>query len=108
MYPSIFIENSGIYSSIFTERTTAMRCKNFCCIYNQNASCTSENLLIDQYGTCADCVYPQKNIQPSPSPFTGKILVGAVSIPVSGNTNFPAENNARLEQFIRKLKKIKK
>lgn len=79
-----------------------MRCKNFCCIYNQNASCTSENLLIDQYGTCADCVYPQKNIHPS-SP-NGKILVGAVSIPVSS----PAENDQRVEQFIRKLKKIKK
>ena len=85
-----------------------MCCKNFRCIYNQNANCTSENLLIDQFGACADCVYPQNDIPPSPSPPNGKIMVGSVSIPVSGNTNSHAENDERVEQFIRKLKKIKK
>ena len=77
-----------------------VRCKNFHCIYNQNTNCTSENILIDQYGVCAECVYSQKNLSPSPSPSTGKILVG----PVSGNTNSSYANDA----FMRKLKKIKK
>lgn len=77
-----------------------MRCKNFHCIYNQNTSCSSENILIDQYGVCADCVYSQKNLSPS----IGKILVGTVSIPVSGNTDSSDTNDA----FMRKLKKIKK
>ena len=80
-----------------------MRCKNFRCIYNNEACCTAGEILIDSSGKCADFVCQSPHLEK-----TGKILCKR-SGPETDTATFPTlQQKADLETLLRRIKKPKK
>lgn len=77
-----------------------MRCKNFRCIYNKNTRCTAGEILIDQFGKCADCVHPKGNRQKE-----------AKTTSIQQTFSLPPPDNKQeemIETLLRRIKKPKK
>ena len=80
-----------------------MRCKNFRCIYNNEACCTAGEILIDSSGKCADFVCQSPHLEK-----TGKILANGVGQKRIPQHSLTLQQKADLETFLRRIKKPKK
>ena len=87
-----------------------MNCKNLRCIYNQDSACKADEIHLDQYGKCADCVYPEQNQQNTTESTTHKPIYAMPSPRLSPPFSYPPdkEEDPELQRILKKYKKVKK
>ena len=90
-----------------------MYCKNLRCIYNQDSACKADAIHLDQYGKCADCVYPDQNQQGLQNPVKNTVFLTCFPKPRPVISNIPSnlsdkEDNPELKSSLKKHRKRKR